>query len=129
MAIWYQLAQVQSPAPLLLGGWSVGPPEVAGVPPPVLEAGLLLWRGVNGFPPWLGAVDLPPWLDVDDLPPWLEVGPCPLPSEGGWAPPCHLAEAPTAGVSVRAGLSGRGQPLGQALGILGIGWSWRWGTR
>ena len=129
MAIWYQSAQVLSPAPLLLGGWSVGPPEVVGVPPPLVEASLPLWWGVDGFPPWLGAVDLLPWLDVDDLPPWLEGGPCPLPLGVGWAPPCHLAEAPVAGVSVQASLGGRARPLGWAVGVLGIGWSWRWGTR
>ena len=58
MAIWYQSAQVPSPAPCLPEGGSTGPPEVAGVPPLLVEVDLLLWRGVDGFPPWLGAVDL-----------------------------------------------------------------------
>ena len=129
MAIWYQSAQVPSPAPRLPEGGSTGPPEAVGVLPPLVEVDLLLWREVNGFPPWLGAVDLLPWLDVDELPPWFEVGPCPPPWGVGWAPPSHPAEAPVAGVLVRAGLGGRGRPLGWALGVLGIGWPWRWGTR
>ena len=138
MAIWYQSAQVLSLAPLLLGGWSVGPPEVVGVTPLLIEAGLPLWQGADGFPPWLGAVDLlpwldvdelPPWLDVDELPPWLEVGPCPPPWGVGWAPSGHPTEAPMAGVPVWASLRGRGRPLGRALGVLGIRWSWRWGTK
>ena len=102
---------------------------MVGVPTLLIEVDLPLWWEVNGFPPWLGAVDLLPWLDVDELPPWLEVGPCPPPWGVGWAPPGCPAEAPVAIVSVWAGLGGRGRPLGQALGVLGIGWSWRWGTR
>ena len=129
MVIWYQSAQVLSPAPPLLGGGSIGPPEVAGVPPPLVKAGLLLWQGVDDFPPWLGAVDFPPWLEVDGFPPWFKVDPCPLPSGVGWILSCHFAEAPAAGVSVQAGLGGRGQPLGWALGVLGVSCPWRWGTR
>ena len=138
MAIWYQLAQVLSPAPLLLGGWSVGPPEVVGVAPPLVKAGLLPWQGAEGLPPWLGAVDLPPWLDVDELPPWLDVdelppwleaGPCPPPWGVGCTLPGHPTEASVAGVLVRAGLGGRFRPLGQVLGGFGIGLSWRQGTK
>ena len=129
MVIWHQSAQVLSPAPPLLGGGSTGPPEAAGVPPPLVEAGLLLWRGVDDFPPWLGVVDFPPWLEVDSFPPLFEVDPCPLPSGVGWTLSCHFAEAPAAGVLVQASLSGRGRPLGWALGVLGIGCPWRQGTR
>ena len=99
MVIWYQSTKVLSPAPPLPGGGSTGPPKVAGIPPPLVEVGLLLWQGVDDFPPWLGAVDFPPWFEVD---------PRPLPSGVGWALSCHFAEAPAAGVSVRAGLGGRG---------------------
>ena len=96
MVIWYQSAQVLSPAPPLPGRGSTGPPEVAGIPPPLVEAGLLLWRGVDDFPPWLGVVDFPPWLKVDGFLPWFKVDPCPLPSGVGWALSCHLPEAPVA---------------------------------
>ena len=109
-------------------GGSTGPPEVAGIPPP-LEAGLLLWQGVDDFPPRLGVVDFLPWLGVDGFPPWFEVDPCPLPLGVGWVLSCCFPEAPVAGVLVRASLSGRGQPLGWALGVLGIGCPWRQGTR
>ena len=129
LVIWYQSAQVLSPTSPLPGGGLTGPPEVAGSPPPLAEAGLLLWRGVDDFPPWLGAVDFLPWLEVDGFPPWFEVDPCPLPSGFGWALFCHFAEAPVAGVSVWPGLGGRGQPLGWALGVLGISCPWRRGMR
>ena len=147
MVIWYQSAQVLSPAPPLPGGGSTGPPKAAVVPPPLVEAGLLLWRGVDdfppwlgtvgfllwlevdGFPPWLGMVGFPPWPEVDGFPPWFKLDPCPLPSGVGWTLSCHLAEAPAAGVSVQASLGGRGRPLGQALGVLGIGCPWRQGMR
>ena len=112
MVISYQSAQVPSPTPALSGGGSTGPLEVAGIPPPLVEAGLLLWQGVDDFPPWLGVVDFPPWLEVDGFPPWLEVDPCPPPLGVGWALSSHLAEAPVAGVSVRASHGGRGRPLG-----------------
>ena len=129
MVIWYHSAQVLSLAPPLPGGGSAGPPEAAGIPPLLVEAGLLLWRGVDDFPPWLGVVDFPPGLVVDGFPPWFEVDPRPLPSGVGWALSCHFTEAPVAGVSVQAGLGGRGQPLGWASGVLGIGCPWRWGMR
>ena len=85
---------------------------MAGIPPPLVEAGLLLWWGVDDFPPWLGVVDLLPWPEVDGCSPWFEVDPCPLPVGVGWALSCHFPEAPAAGVLVWAGLSGRGRPLG-----------------
>ena len=129
MVIWYQSAQVLSPTPPLPGGGSTGPPEVAGIPPPLVEASLLLWWGVDDFPPWLGAVDFPPWPEVDGCPPWFEVDPCLLPPGVGWVLSCHFPEAPVAGVLVQASLGRRGQPLGWALGVLGIGCPWRWGTR
>ena len=138
MVIWYQSVQVLSPAPPLPGGGLTGPPEAADIPPPLVEAGLLLWQGVDNFPPWLGMVDFPPWPEVDSFPPWpevdgfppwFEVDPCPLPLGVGWTLSCRFAEAPVAGVSVWAGLSGRGRPLGRALGVLGVDRPWRWGTR
>ena len=129
MVIWYQSAQVLSPAPPLPGGGSAGPPEAAGIPPPLVEAGLLLWWGVNDSPPWLGVVDFPPGPVVDGFPPWFEVDSRPLPSGVSWALSCCFAEAPAAGVLVQASLSGRGRPLGWASGVLGICCPWKWGTR
>ena len=129
MTIWYQSVQVLSPAPPLPWGGSKGLPEAAGIPPPLVEAGLLLWRGVDDFLPWLGTVDFPPWPEVDGFPPWFEVDPCPLPPGVGWVLSCRFPEAPVAGVLVQASLSGRGRPLGWALGVLGISCPWRWGTR
>ena len=108
MVIWYQSVQVLSPAPPLPGGGSTGPPEAAGIPPPLVEAGLLLWWGVDEFPPWLGVVDFPAWLEVDSCPPWFEVDPYPLPLGVGWTLSCCFPEAPAAGVLVWAGLGGRG---------------------
>ena len=116
MTISYQSVQVLSSAPPLPGGGLKGPPEAAGIPLPLVEA---------DFPPWLGAVDFPPWLEVDGCPPWFGVDPCPLPPGVGWVLSCHFPEAPIAGVSVWAGLSGRGRPLGWASGVLGIGCLWR----
>ena len=129
MVIWYQSVQVLSPTPPLPGGGLTGPPEVAGIPPLLVEAGLLLWQGVDDFPPWLGVVDFLPWPEVDSCLPWFEVDPCLLPLGVGWALSCHFPEAPAAGVSVRASLGGRGRPLGWALGVLSVGRPWRWGTR
>ena len=94
-----------------------------------LFAGLLLWWGTVDFPPWLGAVDFPPWPEVDGCPPWFGVDPCLLPPGLGWVLSCCFPEAPIAGVLVWAGLGGRGQPLGWASGVLGIGCLWRWETR
>ena len=111
MVLWYQSAQVPSPTPSLSGGRSTGPPEAAGFSPQLVEAGLLLWLGVEDFPPgtevddfplWLGVEDFPPgtevddfplWLGVENFPPWPEVDPF-LPRSGvGWALSCHLSEA------------------------------------
>ena len=89
MVIWYQSVQVLSPTPPLPGGGLAGPPEVAGIPPPLVEAGLLLWQGVDDFPPWLGVVDFLPWPEVDGCPPWFKVDPCPLPL--GLVEPCPVA--------------------------------------
>ena len=80
-----------------------GPPEAAGIQPPLVEAGLLLWWGVDDFPPWLGVVDFLPWPEVDGCPPWFEVDPCQLPSGVGRVLSCCFPEAPVAGVSVQAG--------------------------
>ena len=98
MVIQYQSAQVPSPTPLLPGGGSTGPPEVAGIPPPLVGAGLLLWWGVDDFPPWLGAVDFLPWAEVDGCPPWFKVDPCLPPLGVGWVLSCCFPEAPAAGV-------------------------------
>ena len=136
MVLWYQSAQVPSPAPSLPGGRSTGPPEVAGLSPPLVEASLLLWQvvvvfpsgpEVDDFPPWLGVEDFPLWPEVDGFPPWFEVDPVPPRLGVGWALSCHLSEAPAAGVSVRVGLGGGGQLLGQAIGTLGTGCPWRRG--
>ena len=70
---WYQLAQAPSPAPSLSGGGSTGSPEVVGFSPLPVEAGLLLWWGLDVFLPWLEVDDFPPWPEVDDFPPWPEV--------------------------------------------------------
>ena len=109
-------------------GGLTGPPEVAGFSPPLVGAGLLLWRGVGAFPPGPEVDDFPPWLEVNGFPPWFEVDPCSPQSGVGWALSCCLPEAPAAGVSVWVSLGGRGQPLGQALGTLGAGCPWRQGT-
>ena len=115
MVLWYQSAQVPSPTPSLSGGRSTGPPEVAGFSPRLVEAGLLLWLGVEDFPPgpevddfplWLGVEDFPPGPEVEDFPPWPEVDPFPPRSGVGWTPSCHLSEAPATGVSVRVNLGG-----------------------
>ena len=78
-----QSVQMLSPAPPLPGGRLKGSPEAAGIPPPLEEAGALLWQGVDDFPPCLGAVVVPPWLEVDGCPPWFEVDPCLLPPGAG----------------------------------------------
>ena len=129
MYISYQSVQVLSPAPPLPGGRLKGPPEAAGIPLPLEEAGSLLWWGVDDFPPCLGAVVILPWLEVDGCPPWFEVDPCLLPLGAGWVLSGHFPEAPVAGVSVWAGLGGRGLPLGRASGVLDSGCLQRWGTR
>ena len=138
MVLWYQSAQVLLPTPSLPGGGLTGPPEAAGFSPPLVEAGLLLWHGVgvfppgpkvDDFPPWLGADDFPPWPEVEDFPPWFKMDPCPPRSGAGWDLSGHLPEAPAAGVSVRVGLGGRGQPLGWTVGALSTGCPWRQGTR
>ena len=117
MTIWYQSVQVLSPAPPLPGGGLKGPPGAAGVPLPLVEAGLLPWRGAVDFPSWLGAVDFLPWPEAVDFPPWPEVDscalwfgvdPCPLPLGAGWVLSGHFPEAPVAEVPVWAGLGGRG---------------------
>ena len=79
----------QSPAPSLPGGWLGGPPEAAGVPLPLVEAGSLLWRGADDFPPCLGAVVVPLWPEVDGCLPWFGVGSCLLPL--GLADSCPAA--------------------------------------
>ena len=104
-------------------------PEAAGIPLLLEEAGSLLWRGVDDFPPCLGAVVILPWPEVDGCPPWFKVDPCLLPLGVDWVPSGRFPEAPIDGVSVWAGLSGRGLPLGWASGVLGIGCLWRWGMR
>ena len=129
MTIWYQSVQVLSPTPPLPGGGPKGPPGAAGVPVLLVEAGLLPWQGAVDFLSWLGAVDFLPWPEVDGCTPWFGVDPCPLPPGAGWVLSGHFPEAPVAGVPVWAGLCGRGRPLGQASGVLGIGCLWRWGTR
>ena len=108
MTISYQSVQVLSPTPSLPGGGLKGPPKAAGIPLPLVEASLLLWQGAVGFLPWLGVVDFPPWQEVVGCPPWFWVDPCPLPLGVGWVLSCHFPEAPWAGVSVWAGLGGRG---------------------
>ena len=54
MVIRYQSAQVPSLAPLPPGGGLTGPPEVAGVPPLLVEASLLFWQGVDDSHPGWG---------------------------------------------------------------------------
>ena len=93
MVLWYQSAQVPSPAPSLSGGRSTGPPEAAGFSPRPVEAGLLLWPGVEDFPPGTEVDDFPLWLMVEDLLPWPEVDLFPPRSGVGWALSCHLSEA------------------------------------
>ena len=119
MYISYQSVQVLSPAPPLPGGRLKGPPEAAGIPLPLEEVGSPLWR----------AVVVLPWPEVDGCPPWFKVGLCLLPLAAGWVLSSHFPEAPVAGVSVWAGLGGRGLPLGWASGVLGSGCLQRWGTR
>ena len=129
MYISYHSVQVLSPAPPLPGGRLEGPPKAAGVPLLLEEAGSPLWWRVDDFLPCLGAVVIPPWLEVDGCSPWFEVDPCLLPPGAGWVLSDRFPEAPVDGVSVWAGFSGRGLPLGLASGVLGIGCLWRWGTR
>ena len=111
MVLWYQSAQVPSPTPSLSGGGLTGPLEAVGFSPWPVEAGLLLWPGMEDFPPgtevdefplWLVVEDFPPetevddfplWLVVEDFPPWLEVDLFPPRSGVGWALSCHLSEA------------------------------------
>ena len=66
----------QSLSPSLPGGRLGGPPEAAGVPLPLKEAGPPLWRGVDDFPLCLGAAVVPLWSEVGGCPPWLGVGSC-----------------------------------------------------
>ena len=61
----------QSPAPSLPGGRLGGPPEAAGVPLLLEEAGPPLWWGVDDFPLCLGAAVIPLWPEVGSHPPWL----------------------------------------------------------
>ena len=98
--IWYQSAQTPLPAPSLSGGGSTGPSEVVGFSPLLVEDSLLLWQGVEVFLPGPKVDDFPLWPGVDDFPPWLKVDLFPPRSGVGWAPSCHLSEAPAAGVSV-----------------------------
>ena len=81
MAVWYQLGP--SPAPALPEGWSVRPPEVAGV---------ALWRGADNFPCRLEAMGLPLWLVVGALLPWFKAGLDPPP----WGVGCTSPSGPVA---------------------------------
>ena len=80
-AVWYQLGPSLAPAPL--EGWSVGPPEVAGV---------ALWRGANGFSCRPEAAGLPLWLVVGTLLPWFKAGLDPPP----WGVGCTSSRGPVA---------------------------------
>ena len=69
---------------------------MAGFSPQPVEAGLLLWPGVEDFPPGTEVDDFPLWLVVEDFPPWPEVDLF-LPRSGvGWALSCRLSEAQAA---------------------------------
>ena len=100
MYILYQSVQLPSPAPPPPGGRWEGPPEAAGVPLLLEEAGSLLWRGVDDFPLCLGAVVIPLWPEVDGCPPLFKPDPCLLPPGTGWVLSGHFPEAPVDGVSV-----------------------------
>ena len=111
MAVWYQLEP--SPAPAPLGGWSVGPPKVAGV---------ALWWGANNFLHRLEALGLPLWLVVGTILPWFKAGLDPPP--WGVGCPGGPVAAFRAWVPAEGGLAGRGRPLGRDFGAFCIGSSW-----
>ena len=115
-AVWYQLGP--SPAPAPPEGWSVGPPEVAGV---------ALWQRADDFPCRLEMAGLPLWLVVGALLPWSKAGLDPPP----WGVGCTFPHGPVAAsrawVPAEDGLAGRGRPLGWDFGAFGISSSWRRG--